>query len=101
MFSRLLSLDHLLYHGLRVALGKGKASLASRATSRFEHGLGGRTSNAKEPCQAVILLGLTNYTSEKSGETENLPDDEEAGSDPDGGVEDISPLRWILKMRHR
>lgn len=42
-----------------------------------------------------------NYTSEKSGEPENLPDDEEAGSDPDSGVEDISPLRWILKMRHR
>lgn len=40
-------------------------------------------------------------TSEKANEPENLPDDEEAGSDPDGGVEDIGPLRWILKMRHR
>lgn len=101
MFPRLLSLDHLLYHGLRVALGKGKASLASRATSRFEHGLGGCTSNSKKPCQTVILVGLETYTSEKSGEPENLPDDEEAGSDPDSGMEDIRPLRWILKMRHR
>lgn len=98
MFVRLFNLDHLLYHGLRVALGEGETSLAGRAELRLEPGLGGSSSDTKEPCQPIILIWFMNCTSEKASELENLPDDEEAGSDPDSRLEDISPLRWILKM---
>ena len=46
-------------------------------------------------CHFNLVYGLYKW---KANEPENLPDDEEAGSDPDGRLEDISPLRWILKM---